>query len=62
MLERRKQVSRHRNGHATDGDYITGKLEFKGMDHPVVTYVANPLLSTYWALAQRTMRALGAKP
>ena len=52
----RRAVQAIRSQQATDGAQLTGRICFPGLDHPVVTRVANPLLSAYWWLARRVLR------
>ena len=58
-LEERKRVQALRGPTASDAQYLTGKLEFAGLDHPIITQVANPVLSAYWAVAHRALQAVG---
>jgi len=53
LLRDRRAVQSRRAAAANDGDYLTGAIRFEGFDHPLVTKVANPLLSAYWSAARR---------
>lgn len=55
VLADRRAVQARRSPAANDGDYLTGALEFEGFDHPLVTKVANPLLSRYWSFVHRVL-------
>jgi len=55
VLADRKVVQARRSSEASDGDYLTGALTFEGFDHPLVTKVANPLLSRYWSFVHRVL-------
>lgn len=55
VLADRKAVQARRSPSANDGDYLTGALTFEGFDHPLVTKVANPVLSRYWSFVHRVL-------
>jgi len=55
VLKDRRAVQARRSPAANDGDYLTGALTFEGFDHPLVTKVANPVLSRYWAFVHRVL-------
>ena len=52
----RRQVQKNRSPRATDGAFLTGSLCFPGLDHPIITRLANPLLSAYWSFARKVLR------
>lgn len=52
----RKRVQRQRVRHATDGAMLTGVMQFEGLDHPIITRLANPVLSAYWNFARTVLR------
>jgi len=55
VLADRRAVQARRAAGANDGDYLTGALTFEGFDHPLITKVANPVLSRYWAFVHRVL-------
>jgi GT2 family glycosyltransferase len=55
VLADRQAVQARRSASATDGDYLTGALVFEGFDHPLLTKVANPILSRYWSFMHRVL-------
>ncbi len=55
LLTARATVQRARSRNANDVAWFSGSLRFAGLDHPVVTRFANPLLSFFWAAAQRVL-------
>lgn len=55
VLADRRAVQARRSPAASDGDYLTGALTFEGFDHPLVTKVANPVLSRYWSFVHRIL-------
>lgn len=55
VLADRRAVQARRSPAANDGDYLTGALTFEGFDHPLVTKVANPVLSRYWKFVHRVL-------
>ena len=55
-LRDRRQVQKNRSANATDGAFLTGAMCFPGLDHPIITRVANPLLSAYWFFARKVLR------
>ena len=56
LLRDRRQVQKNRSATATDGALLTGKMCFPGLDHPIITRVANPVLSAYWSFARKVLR------
>jgi hypothetical protein len=54
-LQARRQVQHARSPNATDVEYFSGKLEFEGFDHPVISRAANPILAAYWRYARRVL-------
>jgi GT2 family glycosyltransferase len=54
-LQARRQVQQARSPNATDVEYFSGKLEFEGFDHPVISRAANPILAAYWRYARRVL-------
>jgi N-acetylglucosaminyl-diphospho-decaprenol L-rhamnosyltransferase len=52
----RRTVQQLRSNKATDGAHLTGRMSFPGLDHPIITRVANPMLSAYWWFARRVLR------
>ena len=55
VLADRRVVQARRSPAANDGDHLTGALTFEGFDHPLVTRVANPILSRYWSFVHRVL-------
>jgi len=55
VLADRRAVQDRRSPSATDGDFLTGALVFEGFDHPLITKVANPVLSRYWSFVHRVL-------
>jgi GT2 family glycosyltransferase len=49
VLRERHRVQDQRSAAANDLGQLTGELEFEGFDHPIITRVANPVLSRYWS-------------
>jgi len=41
---------------ATGWRLLTGNMFFPGLDHPIITRVANPVLSAYWSFARKVLR------
>lgn len=56
VLRDRRRIQSRRSPRATDGQVLTGALHFDGLDHPIITRFANPLLSAYWGTARRVLR------
>jgi len=56
VVRDRRQVQRNRLPDATDGASLTGSIRFSGLDHPIITRVANPVLSSYWWFARKVLR------
>src|SRR5262249_4451320 len=50
LLADRRALLAARVPDASDRQVLTGKIEFEGLDHPIITRVANPLLSAYWSI------------
>lgn len=48
LLAARRRVQAARGPDATEVAYFSGALRFEGLDHPVITQMANPVLSAYW--------------
>jgi GT2 family glycosyltransferase len=55
VMRDRRQVQGNRSPGATDGASLTGSIRFSGLDHPIITRVANPLLSAYWSFARKVL-------
>jgi GT2 family glycosyltransferase len=55
VLRERRGVMARRSPLATDGAQLTGEMQFEGLDHPLITRLANPVLARYWALVRRTL-------
>ncbi len=56
IVRDRRRIQQKRSPRSTDGSVLTGVMAFDGFDHPLITQFANPLLSAYWAFAQRLLR------
>jgi GT2 family glycosyltransferase len=56
VLRDRRQMQMNRSPNATDGSFLTASIRFPGLDHPLITRVANPLLSAYWSFARKVLR------
>jgi GT2 family glycosyltransferase len=56
VLRDRRRVQKNRSPKATDGVCLTGNMCFPGLDHPIITRVANPVLSAYWSFARKVLR------
>ncbi|HMA95327.1 MAG TPA: glycosyltransferase family 2 protein [Polyangiaceae bacterium] len=56
VLRARKRAQSLRSSASTDGDFLTGEMHFDGLDHPLITRFANPILSGYWAWARRVLK------
>jgi N-acetylglucosaminyl-diphospho-decaprenol L-rhamnosyltransferase len=56
VLRDRRPVQMNRSAKATDGASLTGSIRFPGLDHPLITRVANPVLSAYWSFARKILR------
>jgi GT2 family glycosyltransferase len=41
---------------STDIWHLTGEMQHPGIDHPLLTHVANPLLTAYWRAARKVLR------
>jgi GT2 family glycosyltransferase len=48
LLAARARVQRARSADANEVAWFSGALRFEGLDHTIITRVANPLLSGYW--------------
>lgn len=55
VLRERRRIQKLRCARATDGAVLTGIMAFDGLDHPLITKVANPVLSAYWGFARRVL-------
>ena len=55
LLQARAQVQAARAPDANEVAWFSGALRFEGLDHPIITRVANPLLSAYWRAASRLL-------
>jgi hypothetical protein len=56
VLRDRRRVQKNRSPNATDGASLTGSIRFPELDHPIITRVANPVLSAYWSFARKVLR------
>ncbi len=56
ILRKRKKMQALRVKEATDASILIGAMQFEGLDHPIVTHFANPLLTAYWAFARGVLR------
>jgi GT2 family glycosyltransferase len=45
-----------RSARASELEHFTGQLRFEGLEHPLITRVANPVLSAYWYILKRLVR------
>jgi GT2 family glycosyltransferase len=52
-LRRRRLAAR--KAEANELQHFTGEIRFEGLDHPIVTRVANPILSAYWRVLKRLL-------
>jgi GT2 family glycosyltransferase len=48
LLAARRRVQRARSPRATDLEHLSAGIHFEGFDHPLLTRLANPILSRYW--------------
>jgi N-acetylglucosaminyl-diphospho-decaprenol L-rhamnosyltransferase len=55
-LRDRRAVQKARAANATDGEHLTGAMIFPGLDHWIVTAVANPALTAYWTFVHKVLR------
>lgn len=53
IVRTRGEVQRQRVSGSSDALHLTGVIQFEGFDHPLITAVANPVLSAYWAVVRR---------
>ncbi len=63
-LAARRQQQNRVNAAYSDAEFIehlTGRMEFAGMDHPLIKYLGNPLLSAYWKVLVRMLRTRAQK-
>ncbi|MCU1278812.1 MAG: hypothetical protein JWM53_2358 [bacterium] len=60
LLAARRRVQNARSADATDVAYFSGALQFEGLDHPLITRLANPALSAYWRAARRFLPSVRA--
>ncbi len=56
VLRDRRAVQKRRAPNANDGEHLTGAMIFPGLDHWIVTRVANPALSGYWHFVHKILR------
>jgi GT2 family glycosyltransferase len=56
IVRDRRRIQRMRSPRSTDGSMLTGVMAFDGLEHPLITHFANPLLSAYWAFARRVLK------
>jgi GT2 family glycosyltransferase len=56
VLRDRRAVQSIRATNANDGEHLTGAMIFPGLDHWIVTGVANPALSAYWRFMHKVLR------
>jgi hypothetical protein len=56
VVRDRRRVQANRSPMATDAECLTGRMQFEGLEHPIVTRVANPVLSAYWSFARTVLR------
>jgi hypothetical protein len=56
VVRERRRVQALRVPTATDGAFLTGKMQVEGLEHPWLARLANPILSAYWAFACRALR------
>ena len=56
VLRDRRKVQKDRSPNATDGAFLTGSIRFPELDHPIITRVANPVLSAYWSFVRKVLR------
>jgi GT2 family glycosyltransferase len=52
LLAARSRVQAARGADANEVAWFSGALRFEGLDHPVITRLANPILSAYWRAAR----------
>jgi GT2 family glycosyltransferase len=52
LLAARAKVQAARSRDANEVAWFSGALSFEGLDHPIITRLANPLLSAYWRAAR----------
>jgi GT2 family glycosyltransferase len=62
IWETRRRNLAARSADASDVEHFTGEMEFEGLDHPIITRIANPVLATYWRLLKRVVRPLRKSP
>jgi GT2 family glycosyltransferase len=48
LLAARRRVQEARTAEANELAWFSGALRFEGFEHPIITRVANPVLSAYW--------------
>jgi GT2 family glycosyltransferase len=56
VVRDRRQVQKNRSPRATDGASLSGNISFPELNHPIITRVANPVLSAYWSFARKVLR------
>jgi len=57
IVAMRRRILAARAANASDQDHLTGKIEFEGLDHPLITRLANPVLAAYWSLVGQRLEA-----
>lgn len=60
LLAARRKVQNARAPDANEVAWFSGALRFEGFDHPVITRVANPILSSYWRGVSRLLPSVRA--
>jgi GT2 family glycosyltransferase len=55
LLAARSRVQAARAADANEVAWFSGALRFEGLDHPIITRLANPLLSAYWRAARAVL-------
>jgi GT2 family glycosyltransferase len=55
MLASRRAVQARRRGNATDLPWFTAAIVFEGLDHFILTRIANPALTVYWNVMCRLL-------
>ena len=60
LLAARARVQAARTSDANEVAWFSGALRFEGLDHPIITRLANPLLSAYWRAARRVLPSVRA--
>jgi GT2 family glycosyltransferase len=60
LLAARSRVQAARSDDANEVAWFSGALRFEGLDHPIITRLANPLLSAYWRAARSLLPSVRA--